>query len=63
MGKITVYLDKETERAMKAAAQAAGISPNRWLAELIREKTGLQWPPSVAKLAGAWKDLPEAEEP
>ena len=47
---------------MKEAATAAGVSQSRWLADLIREKTAKEWPPSVAALAGAWSDMPTAEE-
>ena len=33
------------------------------MAGLIREKTALEWPPSIARLAGAWgDDFSEAEE-
>lgn len=56
MGQVTLYLDGETEAKMKAAANAAGVSQSRWVAELIREKTATHWPESVAKLAGAWSD-------
>jgi len=31
-------------------------------AELIREKAATTWPENVVKLAGAWKDLPAAEQ-
>jgi hypothetical protein len=41
---------------------SAGVSQSRWLADLIRERTAREWPPSVAALAGAWADLPIAEE-
>jgi len=47
---------------MKEAAQAAGVSQSRWLAELIRERTANEWPQSVIDLAGAWADMPTAEE-
>ena len=47
---------------MKEAANAAGVSQSRWLAELIRDKTATEWPPSVASLAGSWADMPTAEE-
>jgi hypothetical protein len=62
MGQVTLYLDTETEARMKEAAQAAGVSQSRWLAELIRERTANEWPPSVAALAGAWADMPTVEE-
>jgi hypothetical protein len=47
---------------MREAAKGAGVSQSRWLAELIREKTSVEWPSSVAALAGAWADFPTAEE-
>lgn len=62
MGQVTLYLDSETEARMKEAAKVAGVSQSRWLAELIRERTANEWPPAVAALAGAWADMPTAEE-
>jgi hypothetical protein len=48
---------------MKAAAKAAGTSQSQWVAGLIRERTALAWPPSLAALAGAWaQDFPTLEE-
>jgi hypothetical protein len=62
MGQVTLYLDPETEARLKSAAQAAGISQSRWVAALIQAKTATEWPASIARLAGAWADLPTAEE-
>jgi len=62
MGQVTLYLDPETEAKMKEAAKAAGVSQSRWLAEMVRQRTSTEWPPAVMALAGAWADLPSAEE-
>jgi|HubBroStandDraft_3_1064219.scaffolds.fasta_scaffold04650_4 hypothetical protein len=63
MGQITLYLDSQTEERMKAAAKAAGTSLSQWVATLIRERTSLEWPASIARLAGAWSDdFPTLEE-
>lgn len=62
MAQVTLYLDAEVEARMKEAAKAAGVSQSRWLADLIRDWTANEWPPSVAALAGAWSDMPTAEE-
>lgn len=63
MGQVTLYLDRQTEEKMKAAAKAAGTSQSQWVASLIKERTSLEWPPSIAALAGAWKDdFPTLEE-
>jgi len=63
MGQITLYLDSQTEAKMKAAAKAARTSLSQWVASLIREKTAAEWPPSIARLAGAWADgFPTLEE-
>ncbi len=37
-------------------------SLSQWIADLIRERTAAVWPESVRKLAGAWQDIPFAEE-
>jgi hypothetical protein len=62
MGKVTLYLDKETKERLKAAAKAAGVSQSRWVADLIREKTATEWPAWVAELVESWSDLPSLEE-
>jgi hypothetical protein len=64
MSQVTLYLDEETESRMKAAAQAAGVSQSKWVAELIREKSAKEWPASFAQLIGAWadEDFPEEAE-
>ena len=63
MGQVTLYLDTQTEERMRAAAKAAGTSQSQWVASLIREKTATVWPPSIARLAGAWGgDFPTLEE-
>ena len=62
MAQVTLYVDEETKKRMRKAAKAAGVSQSRWLAELIRQETGSEWPAEVRELAGAWPDFPEAEE-
>lgn len=64
MPQVTLYLDEETETRMKAAAQAAGVSQSKWVAELIREKSATEWPASFARLIGAWAedDFPTLEK-
>jgi hypothetical protein len=62
MGQVTLYLDNETEKKMKTAAGAAGVSNSRWVAGVIREKTADEWPRSIVELAGAWPEMPSLEE-
>jgi hypothetical protein len=69
MGQVTLDLDDQTEERMRQAAAEAGLSPSRWMAELIRQRTAanpqpadLDWPESVKSLAGAWPDFPTQEE-
>jgi hypothetical protein len=47
---------------MMNMVEKSGISKSKWIAELIREKTSTTWPENIVRLAGAWKDLPTAEE-
>ncbi len=62
MGQVTIYLDAETEKKMNNIIKKKGLSKSKWVSELIREKTSLVWPEDVIQLAGAWSDLPSAEE-
>ncbi len=62
MGKVTVYLDAETEVRMKEAASAAGVSRSRWVADLIRERIANERLRSLRTLAGAWVDMPTMDE-
>ena len=62
MGQITIYMDDDLEARIRAEAKALHISQSKLVAGLIREKIAQKWPPSIAKLAGAWKDLSTAKE-
>ena len=63
MPQMTIYLDDETEERMKRAAEEAGVSRSRWVAEVIRERTTAVWPESFRRLIGGWgEDFPDAEE-
>ncbi|MHB8766611.1 MAG: CopG family transcriptional regulator [Deferrisomatales bacterium] len=62
MGQVTIYLDDETERRMREAAEAAHLSKSKWVARLICTHVADNWPKEVVSLAGAWRDLPTAED-
>jgi plasmid stabilization system protein ParE len=62
MGQVTIYIDKNTEKKMMNMVKKSGISKSKWITQLIREKTSTTWPENVIRLAGAWQDLPTAEE-
>jgi hypothetical protein len=62
MGQVTVYLDDETERTARAAAESDGVSLSKWVAQRIQKGARAEWPTSVRELAGAWPDLPSAEQ-
>ena len=61
MGQVTIYLDDENEKRLKAAAKAAGVPVSRWVASLVEKRAGAVWPESVRSLAGAWQDFPDLE--
>lgn len=60
MGRVTIYLDNDSEAMMKQAAKEAGMPVSRWLSELVRAKTRNDWPLEVRQAAGAWSDFPDA---
>jgi hypothetical protein len=62
MSQLTLDLDADTAARLKDAAASAGMSQSQWVARLIRERTRQEWPESVKALAGAWPDMPTAEE-
>ncbi len=62
MSQVTIYLDPETESKLRKIVKKKGISKSKWIADLIREKTGASWPEEIQEIAGQWRDLPTAEE-
>jgi len=62
MGQVTIYLDSETEKRLLNIVRKSGVSKSKWIADLIKEKASYTWPDHIIDLAGAWKDLPTAEE-
>lgn len=62
MGQVTIYLDDETTDRARAAARSRGVSLSKWIAERIQHGTLSDWPAHVRELAGAWSDLPSAED-
>ena len=56
MAQLTLYIDDETAVRMRTAANAAGVSFSRWVADLVRQRTQTTWPAEVVALAGAWSD-------
>jgi hypothetical protein len=43
-------------------AESAYLSKSKPVASMIKEKVTIEWPESIVRLAGAWKDLSLAEE-
>jgi hypothetical protein len=62
MGQVTIYLDEDTEDKARAAARSRGVSLSKWIAERVRHGALSSWPEHVRALAGAWSDLPSAEQ-
>jgi hypothetical protein len=62
MGQVTIYLDDDTESKARAAATSEGVSLSKWVAGRIERSARAEWPAFVRDLAGAWSDLPSAEQ-
>ena len=62
MSQVTIYLHAETDRRVREAAAAAGVSVSKWIAGLIEKQTASAWPDDVAALAGSWPAMPDAAE-
>jgi hypothetical protein len=62
MGQVTIYLDDDTEKTARAAAESDGVSLSKWIAHRIQKDARAEWPAAVRDLAGAWPDLEGAEQ-
>lgn len=62
MGQIMIYLEKDIEQKMVAAAKSARLSESKWIAKLIQEKVANEWPRSIVDLAGAWENFPDIND-
>lgn len=62
MSRVTIFLDECTEARLDRAVKEAGVSRSRRVADLMREKAASEWPASVRRLAGSWKEFPEVNE-
>jgi hypothetical protein len=57
-----LYLDEQTERAMRVAAQRAGLPYSRWVANLILAAARDSWPDDFLALSGSVPDAPLTED-
>lgn len=62
MPQLTIYLDEDTQKRVRKAARAEGVSFSRWIAASLREKTESTWPKAFLDLAGAFPDFPAPED-
>jgi hypothetical protein len=62
MPQVMIYLDEETEQAMRGAAERAGLPYSRWVAGLIRAAARDAWPEDFLKLSGALPDAPLTDD-
>ncbi len=56
MGQLTIYLDQETDRKVKAAARKSKISVSKWVHNAVTASLRDAWPVGFAELYGAIKD-------
>jgi hypothetical protein len=62
MARITVYLEDDTAEKLRSLAESSEVSVSSLVANLIRNKLACDWPENIARLAGAWKNLPSLDE-
>ncbi|MCL2090476.1 MAG: ribbon-helix-helix domain-containing protein [Micrococcales bacterium] len=71
MARVTIHLDEETHALLEQAARADGVPPDRWVAQLIRQRTGRPggaaarpgWPEGWKSLIGSVPDFPLRSDP
>jgi len=62
MPQVMLYLDEETEKAMRKAADRVGLPYSRWVAGLIRAASRNSWPAEFLNLAGSLPEAPLAKD-
>jgi hypothetical protein len=62
MAQVTIYLDGDSERRLKAAARNAGVSVSSWVRKLVQDRTRTDWPAEARELACAWPDFPDLHD-
>ena len=62
MVRLMISIEDDIVEKLAAAAKAKHVSKSSWVANLIKEKLAGEWPESISRLAGAWNDLPLADE-
>ena len=62
MPQIRLDIDDQLLERARAAATAAGLSPSRWMLDLVRRELDTGWPADVLELAGAFPELPTSDE-
>jgi len=62
MSHITLYLDRQTESYVRAAAKRSHLSLSKWIAKAVQGVAHDAWPDEVRQLQGAWRDFPTAEQ-
>ena len=62
MARITVYLEDDTAEKLRSVAGSSGVSVSSLVAKLIRNELACEWPASITRLGGAWKDFPSLDE-
>lgn len=58
MPELTFFLDDETDRRVRDAARAAGLSCGQWLTYLVRVETREAWSVAARCLAGSIPEFP-----
>lgn len=62
MGQVTLQLDDDVLALMDEAVKLSGVSPGRWLSDLIRKQAAQQWPADILAMAGSLPDFPLRED-
>jgi hypothetical protein len=62
VAQISLYLEDDTAKKLRSVAESSGVSVSSLVADLIRDKIAREWPESIVRLAGAWKDFPSLTE-
>ena len=62
MGKITVYLDSDSEKILRRRAKEKKFSVSKYVSILVQDKDISEWPKELVDSGGTWVDFPDVYE-
>jgi hypothetical protein len=62
MSHLSIYLDRDTEKMVRKAADKNSLSMSKWIVRQLKKTAQEEWSEGFKKLAGSIHDMPSSDE-